>query len=246
MAATGPGQDALNPRRNPALPRAEALAILLALFAFSPAQAARAGERISGTVTHVADGDTLDITTNGRVYTVRLDGIDAPEGGQPFGREARVQLRVLALSREVTALVTDHDRFGRFVARVSVGGTDLSEEMVRSGFAWHYTRYSTDQRLAALEQQARRQHRGLWADAKAMAPWDYRLQHARPSAAPAAPHARAAPAPAGAYHGNTSSHVYHAPGCRDYDCPHCTESFMSTAAAEAAGYRPHEACVGRR
>jgi len=47
----------------------------------------------------------------------------------------------------------------------------------------------------------------------------------------------------GPYHGNTSSRIYHAPGCRDYDCAHCTQPFMSRATAEAAGYRPHAACV---
>jgi hypothetical protein len=55
---------------------------------------------LSGVVTHVADGDTLDFTANGQTHTIRLDGIDAPEGGQAFGREARLQLRALAGARE--------------------------------------------------------------------------------------------------------------------------------------------------
>ena len=213
-----------------------------ACLAAAPA-AAQAREHLAGIVTRVADGDTLNLSSNGRVYTIRLDGIDAPEAGQPFGRQARVELRALALSRTVTAAVTDRDRYGRVVARVLVWGTDLSEEMVRSGFAWHYARYSRDARLAALEQQARQQRRGLWAEATPVAPWDYRVGHARPSPAPAPPRPRPAPALPGAYHANTASHVYHAPGCRDYDCPHCTDAFMSRAAAEIAGYRPHEACV---
>jgi micrococcal nuclease len=230
--------------RRPALPTTLTPLLLVLWACLAPASAfAQAREHLSGTVTRVRDGDTLDLSSNGRVYTVRLDGIDAPEAGQPFGREARVQLRVLALSRTVMALVTDHDRYGRLVARVSVWDKDLGEEMVRSGLAWHYARYSPDARLAALEQQARQQRRGLWADTKPIAPWDYRAGHPRPLPAPAAPRARPAPAPPGPYHGNTASRVYHAPGCRDYDCKHCTEAFMSRAAAEAIGYRPHEACV---
>ena len=81
---------------------------------------------------HVADGDTLDITTNGQTYTIRLDGIDAPEGGQAFGPEARLHLRVLAFSKPATAAVRDRDRYGWTVARVIVAGRDLSEEMVEA------------------------------------------------------------------------------------------------------------------
>jgi endonuclease YncB( thermonuclease family) len=105
---------------------------------------------LSGIVTHVADGDTLDITANGQTCTIRLDGIDAPEEGQAFGREARVQSRVPAFSKPATATVLDRDRYGRTVARVIVAGRDLSEEMVRAGLAWHLVRYSADRRLAAL------------------------------------------------------------------------------------------------
>ena len=110
------------------------LVIVLALSVLEgdPPVGAQGRGALSGIVTHVADGDTLDITANGQTYTVRLDGIDAPEGGQAFGREARVQLRVLAFSKPATATVLDRDRYGRTVARVIVAGRDLSEEMVRA------------------------------------------------------------------------------------------------------------------
>jgi micrococcal nuclease len=223
---------------------------VLWVCALSPAAAAarEPQQRIAGDVTRVRDGDTIDITSSGRVYTVRLEGIDAPEGGQPFGRAARLQLRVLALSRVVVATGSDVDRYGRLVARVTVGTTDLSEEMVRSGYAWHYAQYSRDVHLDALERQARAARRGLWSDQEPVAPWDYRRAHSgmppRPTAAPGAGsrQPRTGPMP-GPYHGNTSSRIYHAPGCRDYDCAHCTQPFMSRATAEAAGYRPHAACV---
>jgi endonuclease YncB( thermonuclease family) len=119
-----------NGRRCSVLP----LVILLALPGLKGEApvGARGRGTLSGIVTHVADGDTLDITANGRTYTIRLDGIDAPEGGQAFGREARVHLRVLAFSKPATATVLDRDRYGRTVARVIVAGRDLSEEMVRT------------------------------------------------------------------------------------------------------------------
>jgi len=220
--------------------------LLVAGFDAAARAAPQEAGRLAGVVTRVADGDTIDITSGRVVHTVRLDGIDAPEPGQPFSRQARLQLRTLAFSRTVTARVTDRDRYGRVVARVAVGAADLSEEMVRNGLAWHYARYSPDSRLADLEQQARRQRRGLWADPNPVAPWLHRTGNPSPPSRPPAARPRATPSLPGPYHGNVSSRVYHAPGCRDYDCRRCTEAFMSRAAAESAGYRPHGLCVNRR
>jgi len=204
----------------------------------------------TGIVTHVADGDTLSVTANGRPEKIRLDGIDAPEAGQAFGGQARQRLRVLAFSQPATVHVHDRDRYGRLVARVIVGGRDLSEEMVRAGLAWHYTQYSVDRQLAALEQQARQQHLGLWADRTALPPWQYRKEHSHSASAPPVPGVPPVAPASGPYHGNVSSHVYHAPGCPDYNCRNCTRVFASRQEAEAAGYRPHDACVhaakGRR
>jgi hypothetical protein len=183
---------------------------------------------------------------NGQTYTIRLDGIDAPEGGQAFGREARVQLRVLAFSKPATATVLDRDRYGRTVARVIVAGRDLSEEMVRAGLAWHFVRYSADRRLAALEQEARQQRRGLWADRASLPPWQYRSDRGTPPNVTPPPLPPAAPLSAGPYHGNVSSRVYHAVGCPDYNCRNCTHVFSSRREAEAAGYRPHNTCVVAR
>ena len=247
-------------------------ALLVALHAPVAGFAAAAadqprGTRLAGIVTHVSDGDTLDLRANGRIYTVRLEGIDAPEGGQAFSQQARQLLRVLAFSQQASVVVQTTDRYGRLVARVIVGGRDLSEEMLRAGLAWHFLRYSSDKRLQALEQQARQQRVGLWSDRSAVAPWDYRSgrnRPAEPSATPPAASARPSPgspssvrpSPAdargttasrttGPFHGNVSSRVYHAPGCRDYNCKHCTQVFATRQAAEAAGYRAHAECVQR-
>jgi len=44
------------------------------------------------------------------------------------------------------------------------------------------------------------------------------------------------------YHGNVNSHVFHAPGCRYYNCQNCTAVFHSRQAAIQAGYRPCKIC----
>lgn len=44
------------------------------------------------------------------------------------------------------------------------------------------------------------------------------------------------------YHGNRSSHVFHAPSCRYFDCAKCTIVFATVQAALDAGYRPCGSC----
>ena len=236
----------MHTRYSPARVNLFLLLLGMAFFSGQVPAGAQSEGIFTGIVTHVADGDTLSVTANGRTEKIRLEGIDAPEAGQAFGGQARQRLRVLAFSQPATVHVRDRDRYGRLVARVIVAGRDLSEEMVKAGLAWHYTQYSADRQLAALEQQARQQHLGLWADRTAVPPWQYRKGRSH-GAVPGVP--PVAPA-SGPYHGNVSSHVYHAPGCPDYNCRNCTRVLANRQEAEVAGYRPHGACVhaakGRR
>jgi len=44
------------------------------------------------------------------------------------------------------------------------------------------------------------------------------------------------------YHGNQSSHVFHRPGCRYFNCKNCVVVFGSRQEALAAGFRPCKIC----
>ena len=66
------------------------------------------------------------------------------------------------------------DRYGRTLASVDIKGDDLAHRLVADGLAWHYTRYSKDAGLAAVEQEARAARRGLWADREPAPPWAWR------------------------------------------------------------------------
>jgi endonuclease YncB( thermonuclease family) len=199
-------------------------------------------------VAGVADGDSLVVVHDGGPLAIRLDGIDAPEAGQPWARKARERAAALMRGRTVRVLPRDRDtRYDRLVARVVVGGADVSETLVAEGLAWYYVRFSSDPRLAAAESAARAARRGLWADAKPVAPWDWRDRargraRARDLAPAAAAGAADLPAASGALHGNTNSLVYHRPGCRHYWCARCTRSFESEDAARRAGFRPAGCC----
>lgn len=121
------------------------------------------GRGFEAQCTRVVDGDTLHVDHDGRDVTVRLEGIDAPERGEPFNAVAREFLSDLALDRRVEVLPRDRDRHGRLVARVVVEGRDTSEALVAAGLAWHYTRYAFDPRLAAAQEAAQRARAGVWS-----------------------------------------------------------------------------------
>jgi len=136
---------------------------------------ADAAQPMTGKVVAVADGDTLTVLDGSRTQIkVRLDGIDTPERGQPFGTVARERLADLTMGKTVTIHGSKRDRYGRTIGRVEVEGQDVNRQMVADGLAWHYTRYSDDQQLAAAEREARAARRGLWADAKPVPPWEWR------------------------------------------------------------------------
>ncbi|EGP2790476.1 TPA: thermonuclease family protein, partial [Escherichia coli] len=65
--------------------------------------------------------------------------------------------------------------YGRIIGRVfTTGGSEANRFMVQSGAAWVYEHYNTDNDLATLQQEARSQKRGLWADPNPVPPWEWR------------------------------------------------------------------------
>jgi endonuclease YncB( thermonuclease family) len=140
-------------------------------------------------VVAVADGDTITVLDAAkRRERVRLAGIDAPESHQAFGQAAKRSLAALVYGAEVEVEYKKRDRYGRIVGRVLRDGRDAGLAQLEAGLAWHYLRYAREQppaeraAYAQAEHDARAGHRGLWADAAAVAPWDWRA-HRRQLAA---------------------------------------------------------------
>jgi endonuclease YncB( thermonuclease family) len=126
-------------------------------------------------VVGISDGDTLKVRCPDRPpIAVRLAEIDAPEKAQPFGQRSRELLSTLCFRKQAEIRPSSRDRYGRTVARVSCAGADANTAMVRAGLAWAYTRYLTDPQIRAMEVVARRERRGLWADAQPVPPWEWR------------------------------------------------------------------------
>jgi len=130
---------------------------------------------LQGKVVHITDGDTLTILTNAnKQVKIRLAGIDTPEKDQPFGNRAKQALAALSFQKQASVEVETKDRYGRTVGRVIVNGKDVNAELVRQGMAWVYRKYTNDQKLYALEAEAKQAKRGLWASDKPVEPWLWR------------------------------------------------------------------------
>jgi endonuclease YncB( thermonuclease family) len=132
-------------------------------------------EQFDGRVVAVNDGDTVRVlTADKKEIRVRLEGIDAPELGQDHSAKAKEALSGLVFGQTVTVKKTGEDRYGRTLAYVFVGDTDVSAKLLEAGWAWHFKKYNCVERYADLEAKARGAKAGLWVLEGAVAPWDYR------------------------------------------------------------------------
>lgn len=156
----------------------DSTAIAMVLWVLSgPALA----ETVTGKVVGIADGDTLSLLDHrNKRHKIRLQGIDAPEKRQAWGRRSMQDLAALAFHKEVTADCGKVDKYGREICKVLVGDRDVNLAQIESGMAWWYRAYATEQEptdraeYAAAEGAARSARKGLWSDPNAQAPWDWR------------------------------------------------------------------------
>ena len=125
-------------------------------------------------VLRVKDGDSIVIESAEREVDVRIADIDAPELDQPYGLEAKSALEALVGSRDVRLELVGGDAYRRIVANVYVEQRDVAAELVVRGLAWVRRSYASAARLVGLEEAARHDRRGLWADADPVAPWLWR------------------------------------------------------------------------
>jgi hypothetical protein len=82
----------------------------------------------------------------------------------------------MAFGKEVQVLERGLDRYGRILGEVILpDGTSLNQRLVAEGYAWWYQRYSDDEELKRLQQEAREANKGLWSDPKVIPPWIFRM-----------------------------------------------------------------------
>ena len=93
---------------------------------------------LSGQVTAISDGVTLTVLDGTNTsHRIRLQGIDAPEGEQPFSGDSTQALRDKLLGEAVRIEWREKDRYGRTLGHAYVDGRYINLEMVAEGWAWH-------------------------------------------------------------------------------------------------------------
>jgi endonuclease YncB( thermonuclease family) len=142
------------------------LILLFAFFVFQPPE-------YTGKISYVMDGDTFVLETVEGNLRIRMDGIDAPEKDQAFGRESKAFMEKY-IYKQCRVKTNGVDRYGRTIGTLFIKGENINLLSVREGFAWHYKKYSSDTALANAENLAKKEGRGLWKDSSPMAPWDWR------------------------------------------------------------------------
>lgn len=126
------------------------LVLLAIAWAAAPGLAAppKVETRLTLKVVSVHDGDTFTgINEADEQLEVRLDAVDAPELGQPYGQASKKALADRIFGKSVTVITKNHDRYGRTIGLVLIDKRDVNLEIREVGAVWHYTAYDRNKRL---------------------------------------------------------------------------------------------------
>ena len=129
----------------------------------------------------VTDGDTIKI--NGE--KIRFGGIDAPEkeqicnlnGEKIFcGKISSQKLKEIIGKNKVKCIKEkNRDRYRRIIAECFVNGESISKNMIKSGYAFDYPKYSKN-KYAKYQEYAKKNQLGIWK-MKFDYPWLWRKKN---------------------------------------------------------------------
>ena len=161
--------------------------LVFSFFIFLLSTKASSIEKIEG-VPSVTDGDTIKINGN----KIRLFGIDAPEVKQsckkPYisfsfyslykkyncGVISTEKLRDKISNKKISCLISNKDRYGRFIGECFYKKLNLNSWMVKNGYAVAYLKYS--KKFVAQENQAKKNKLGIW-QGPFINPWEWRKKN---------------------------------------------------------------------
>jgi micrococcal nuclease len=127
-------------------------------------------------VIKVVDGDTIDVSINGKIERLRLIGINTPETVDPrkavecFGVEASDKAKTVLTGKKVLlegdATQGERDKYDRLLRYVFLeDGTNFNLLMIKEGYAYEYT-YDTPYKYQTQFKQAQKEAEiakaGLW------------------------------------------------------------------------------------
>ncbi len=183
-------------------------------------------EELTGKVISISDGDTAKILVGKEQVTIRLEGIDALNRIKALERSPK-KLCCPDLWEDSRSQEDGQDRYGRSLGFIFVDSMDVNAQMIEDGWAWHFKKYNDEQRLASLEEEARAEKRGLWADPNPLAPWEFRARKKTPETNTDSPVTEKR------YWLNLSSNVRHNERC---------ENFRKTKKGRFCGAEEGKAC----
>jgi micrococcal nuclease len=153
--------------------------LVLSLTAVRAQEAPGQRSMIAAQVIRVVDGDTLEVLVGRRKVRVHVNGVDAPEPNQPWGKEATQALSQMVLGQSVDLEPVGTATGSRITAIVFVGEAEVGAALVSAGNAWADRKdlRPSDVGLCEVEASAREERLGLWSlpAPKRLAPWLFRL-----------------------------------------------------------------------
>lgn len=152
---------------------ASMIIVFSSLVALPLSAAASADEIIRAKAVSIVDGDSISAVINQELVRVRLAGVDAPEGSQPFAIDSRQSLHELCFWVEAELSSISKDYYGRMLAKVKCNGVNVNAEQVRRGMAWVADQSVEDRELVQLQEEARAAKRGLWSYESPVPPWEW-------------------------------------------------------------------------
>lgn len=112
--------------------------LLIVLFVLLLVTPATAQDTLTGTVTYVRDGDTIEV---GGV-AVRLSGVAAPEIKEPVGQEAKQFMVRLVAGKAVRCDLNGERSFDRVIGTCFLNEKDIGAAIIAAGLARDCPRYS--------------------------------------------------------------------------------------------------------
>ncbi|WP_417558775.1 thermonuclease family protein [Mesoflavibacter zeaxanthinifaciens] len=133
-------------------------------------------KEIHGKIVGITDGDTVKLlTVDKTIIKVRVANIDCPERKQPYSARAKQFTSNQIFEKQVKLEYLKKDRYGRYICNIIYDDSlNLSKQLLKNGMAWHYVKYSNDESLQMLENEAKKNKEGLWQDPTAVPPWEWR------------------------------------------------------------------------
>ncbi len=113
-------------------------------------------------VVKIIDGDTYKVLLNGKIQTIRIMNVDAPELTQNFGVAAKDSIIKLLLDATISIQTYKTDLYGRLLVSATFNGMSLDSLLIAKGWVWFYSVYSQRMDLKNIENAAKHNCLGLW------------------------------------------------------------------------------------